>query len=43
MQLTVRGRIKALAVALWHALAHNVLCAVRLRAVRRRAAVAQVA
>src|SRR5512142_659802 len=43
VQLTVRGRLKALAVALWHALAHNVLCAVRLRAARLQAAVAQVA
>jgi transposase len=43
VQLTVRGRLKALAVALWHALAHNVLCAARLRAARPRAAVMQVA
>src|SRR5512135_1988407 len=43
VQLTVRGRLQALAVALWHALAHNVLCAVRLRAARLQAAVAQVA
>src|SRR5512146_1538625 len=43
VQLTVRGRLKALAVALWHALAHNVLCAVRLRAARLQAAVPQVA
>jgi hypothetical protein len=43
VQLTVRGRLKALAVALWHALAHNVLCAVRLRAAKLQAAVAQVA
>jgi transposase len=43
VQLTVRGRLKALAVALWHALAHNALCAVRLRAARLQAAEAQVA
>jgi transposase len=43
VQLTVRGRLKALAVALWHALAHNGLCAVRLRAARLQAAEAQVA
>src|SRR5512135_3209931 len=43
VQLTVRGRLKALAVALWHALAHNILCAVRLRAARLQAAEAQVA
>jgi transposase len=36
VQLTVRGRLKALAVALWHALAHNIL-----RGVALRAAVAQ--
>jgi transposase len=40
VMLTVRGRLKALAVALWHALAHNVLCAVRLRAAGLGAAVA---
>ena len=43
VMLTVRGRLKAKAVALWHALAHNVMCAVRLRAKRLRAAVAQPA
>jgi Transposase DDE domain len=32
VQLTVRGRLKALAVALWHALAHNILRGVALRA-----------
>jgi hypothetical protein len=43
VQLTVRGRLKTLPVALWHALAHNGLYAVRLRAARLQAAVAQVA
>jgi len=32
VQLSVRGRIKVRAVALWHALAHNVLRTVALRA-----------
>jgi hypothetical protein len=33
-QLTVRGRLKVLAVALWYAVAHNVMRAVSLRAGR---------
>ena len=32
IQLRVRGRLKAKAIALWHALAHNLMRAVRLRA-----------
>ena len=30
LRFTVRGRVKAFAVALWHALAHNMVCAWRL-------------
>jgi len=42
-QLRVRGQLKAKAIALWHALAHNMMRAVSLRAAARvRAAVAVV-
>ncbi len=32
LQLRVRGQLKAMAIALWHALAHNLMRAVQLRA-----------
>ena len=32
IRLWVRGLVKAKAVALWHVLAHNLMCAIRLRA-----------
>ena len=44
IQLRVRGHLKAKAIALWHALAHNLMRAVSLRAAAavRAAAVAGV-